>query len=141
MIRKALTTAVLVAATLAGASEVRAAPSVRLSVAIEDERIILTTGKRGWSHHGKWQHQGFKPRGGYDRGRSYDRGGYDRGGSYNRGGSYGRGKGYHRGGGFVAKRVGRGVVVVRPSYKSFRYQYRPMPLIRNGSFARHPYRW
>jgi hypothetical protein len=130
MIRKALTTAVLVAATLAGASEVRAAPSVRLSVAIEDERIILTTGKRGWSHHGKWQHQGFKPRGGYDRGRSYDRGG-----------SYGRGKGYHRGGGFVAKRVGRGVVVVRPSYKSFRYQYRPMPLIRNGSFARHPYRW
>jgi hypothetical protein len=111
MLRKALTTAVLLAATLAG-TDARAGPSVRLSVAIADERITLATDRRAWDHHRQWRPQGFTR----------------------------RVSGHRRPHGFVAGRVGRGAVIVWPAFR-FRYEYRTAPLITNRSFAPRPYRW
>lgn len=127
MLRKALTTAVLLAATLAG-TDARALPSARLSAATLDERIILANDGRGWGHHGQWRHKGFQRHGNsfVQRGRGFH-----------------RGNGFRRSSGFVARGAGGSVVViVRPTYKSFRFGRVPLqPLIRNGSFGWRAYRW
>jgi hypothetical protein len=119
----ALSIAVLLGiATLGGATDARATPTVSATMVIESERTVLVGGKRHHRdfHRGSHRHKGFA--------RHHKRW-HD---------------GRHHRPAFVAKRVHRApVVIVRPAWgRSFGYQHLPpRPLIRNGSFARGPYRW
>jgi hypothetical protein len=122
MRRTALSIAVLLGiATLGGAGEARATPTLSATITIEGERTVLVGGKR---HHrdfyrGSHRHKGFA--------RHHQRW-YD---------------GRHHRPAFVAKRVHRApVVIVKPAYgRSFGYRHLPArPLIKHG-FARGPYHW
>ena len=127
----ALSIAVLLGiATLGGATAARATPTLSATIVIESARPVQVGGKR-------------------------HRHGFHRGHSFHRGPILHRHKGlaghhtrYHDGRhhrpAFVAKRVHRApVVIVKPAYgRSFGYRHLPpQPLIRNGGFARGPYRW
>jgi hypothetical protein len=129
----ALSIAVLLGiATLGGASEARATPTLSATIVIESERTVLVGGKR--HHHGFYRgpaphrHKGFA--------RHHKRW-HD---------------GRHHRPAFVAKRFHKApVVIIQPAYgfgyrqgpaRSFGYRYLPArPLIKNGRFARGPNRW
>jgi hypothetical protein len=112
-------------ATLGGATDARAMPTLGAAIVIESERTVLVGGKR---HHG---HR-------FDRGRGFHR--HKGLARHHKRWHDGR---HHRPA-FVAKRIHRApVVIVTPTWgRSFGYRYVPARTrIRNGSFARRSYRW
>ena len=127
----ALSIAVLLGiATLAGAADARATPTLSATLVIESERTVLVGGKR---HHGHGFHRGPAPHRHKGLARHHKRW-HD---------------GRHQRPAFVGKRVHKGpVVIVRPAHgrsfgyrqgpaPSFGYRYLPArPLIKNGRFAR-----
>jgi hypothetical protein len=122
----ALSMAVLLGiATLGGATQAHATPTLSATIVIESERTVLVGGKR---HHGHGFHRGPAPYRHKGLARHHKRWHDDA---------------HHRPA-FVAKRVHKApVVIVKPAYgRSFGYRHLPArPLIRNGSFARGPYHW
>jgi hypothetical protein len=133
----ALSIAVLLGiAALGGANEARATSTLSATIVIESERTVLVGGKGGWSKHG------------WSKGGSWSKGGWSKGGVHRHKDLARHHKRWHDGRhhrpAFVGKRVYRApVVVIEPPHRrSFGYRHLPpRPLIRNGSFARGPYRW
>jgi hypothetical protein len=121
----ALSIAVLLGiATLGGATEARASPTLSATITIESERTVLVGGKR---HHHDF-HRGFAPHRHKGLARHHKRW-HD---------------GRHHRPAFVAKRIHKApVVIIQPAHgRSFGYRYLPArPLIKNGRFARGPHRW
>jgi hypothetical protein len=120
----ALSIAVLLGiATLGGVARAHATPTLSATVVIESERTVLVGGKhhRHGFHHGlaRHWHKGLA---------QHHKRWHD---------------GRHHRPAFVGKRIHKGpVVIVKPAWgRSFGYRYLPaQPLIRNGRFARGPYR-
>jgi hypothetical protein len=124
----ALSIAVLLGVAVLGGAAQAQIPGASAAVTIEIGSTVLVGGKRKRDFHRGWaphRHKGLARH-------------------YRRHHHVGRHYGHHHRPAFFAKRFHKGpVVIVRPGWgRSFGYRHLPArPLIRNGSFARSPYRW
>jgi hypothetical protein len=138
MRRSALSIAVLLGIASLAAGDARAAPTVAARVTIESAHTVLVGGKRH-------RHHGFHRDRGFHRDKSFARHhhGFHRGRAIHKGFAHRHGfsRGHHHSNAFVAKRIGKGqFVLIRPTYELIlRHPRLTRPLIRNGSFVRHPY--
>jgi hypothetical protein len=153
MRRTALSIAALLGiATLGGAIEARAMPTVAATVTIENDSKILVTGKRH-RHHGFHSGRGFHRHSGrgFHRDLAFARHhhGFGRGRAFHKSFAHRHAfarfsRGHRHANAFIAKRIGKSqFVIIRPAYgRSFGYRFLPArPLIKNGSFARRSHYW